>query len=161
MMAIDLIYRMHRSQPYAVDEDGFFFADSPAQVLRASSIMYRDRGTVGALKLAAKVLLKRCVYFGLAENGKPQSAGLVTLGYCRFYPVPSNAGVIGEIVTQPASRSHGYATRAVMLAINAMIRGGCTVFYIDTQRQNIPMIRSIQKLGFGQPIGGDAAGTSQ
>jgi len=161
IMPIDLIYRMHRSQPYVVDGSAFFFVDSPPAVLRTLSIMSRDRGTFGTLKLVTKVLLRRCVYFGLAENGKPQSTGLIALGYCRFYLVPSNAAVIGEIVTEPASRGQGHATRAIMLAINGMIRAGYTVFYIDTQRQNVPMIRSIEKLGFGQPIGGDAAGTSQ
>jgi RimJ/RimL family protein N-acetyltransferase len=86
------------------------------------------------------------------------SSGVLALGHCRFYAVGREAIVIGEIATAAASQGKGYATRTVMLAINNMIRAGSTVFYIDTQRRNTPMIRSIEKLGFGPPVGGDAAG---
>jgi len=38
------------------------------------------------------------------------------------------------------------------MAMNAMMETGHTVFYIDTERGNIAMQRSIDRLGFGQPI---------
>lgn len=156
-MAVDLIYNMHRTKGYESDTSGFFFVDSARSAFSQLPIMWRDRGILGGAKLAAKIILRRCCYFGVKHERQPLSTGVLALGYCRFYPVPADAIVIGEIETAPASRGRGYATRAIMLAIGTMVKKGSTNFYIDTQRQNAPMIKSISKLGFGRPIGGDAA----
>lgn len=159
-MSVDLIYRMQRSVPYTADREGFFFADSLLSAVAALPLMFRERrGLIGAVKLFVKIAIRRCIYFGLAAHGRPLSSGLLILGYCRFYPVPPDAIVIGEILTSPDHRGRGYATRGIMLAMNELIRRGVTLFYIDTQRPNLPMIRSIQKLGFGAPVGGTAAET--
>ena len=159
-MSVDLIYRMQRSVPYDADGEGFFFSDSLFSAIAALPLMYRERrGLIGTAKLCMKIAIRRCIYFGLARDGRPFSTGLLILGYCRFYPVPGDAIVIGEILTDPGSRGRGYATRAIMLAMNELIRKGPTTFYIDTQTRNEPMIRSIRKLGFGAPVGGTAAGS--
>ena len=157
-MAVDLIYNMQRTQRYQLEDRSFFFVDSLSSALGVLPVMLRDRGMLGGAKLLTKVILHRCVYFGLALKHEPLTTGVLALGYCRFYSVPPDAVVIGEIETAPTSRGKGFATRAIMLAVSSMIRKGSTNFYIDTQRQNIPMIKSIEKLGFGRPIGGDAAG---
>lgn len=157
-MSVDLVYRMNRSQTYDVDDNGFFLVDSLCSAIHRLPTMWRGRGAIGTAKLVAKVVLGRCWYFGLMQDGELRSSGVLALGHCRFYPVTPDAIVIGEVATPPASRGKGFATRTVMVAVNWMIGRGSTVFYIDTQRQNTPMIRSIEKLGFGPPIGGDAAG---
>ena len=156
-MAVDLFYRMQRSEPYHVTSDGFLFVDNIAAAIRALPVLLRDRGWVAGSKVVAKVLLGRCVYFGLTSESRPQSTGTLALGYCRYYPVESDAVVIGEIVTVPQSRRRGLATLSIMLAINSAVRRGVHTFYIDTQRRNFAMQRAIAKLGFGPPIGGDAA----
>lgn len=154
-MAVDLIYSMRREHPYDVADSGdFFFARSLPTALRVVPVMLRDRGALGAAKLLAKIALGRCHYFGLARQGRPLSTGVAALGYCRFYRVPSDAIVLGEIITDKNSRGRGHATHAIMLLINAVIRRGSMVFYIDTQTGNLPMIRAIEKLGFGPAIGG-------
>lgn len=159
-MSVDLIYRMQRSAPYAVDRDGFFFADSVISAIGALPFMFRERrGVTGAAKLFVKIAIRRCIYFGVARDGKPLSTGLLILGFCRYYAVPGDAIVIGEILTNPDCRGRGHATRAIMLAMNELMRRGPTTFYVDTQSPNLPMIRSIQKLGFGAPVGGTAAGS--
>jgi GNAT superfamily N-acetyltransferase len=141
---------MTRTHRYEVPADAcFFFVSSTLSGIHRLPLMRRDRGPPGAIKLCAKIALKRCIYFGLAQDGQPLSTGIASLGYCRFYHVPRNAVVFGEIVTREESRGRGFATRAIMLAINRMIGNGSTLFYIDTQLKNAPMIRSIEKLGFG------------
>ena len=157
-MAVDLIYRMDRTQKYDVPDAGFVLVDSLSRAIPRLPAMWRERGIFGTAKLLVKVVLRRCLYFGLAPEGKVLSSGVMTFGRCRFYPVAADAIVIGEIATDAANRGHGYATRAIMLAINSMIHNGPRAFYIDTQRENVSMIRSIEKLGFGRAIGGDAAG---
>lgn len=157
-MAIDLIYKMTRTQSYDVDDTDFFFVDSLHSAVVRLPLLWRDRGWFGTAKVVVKVVLGRCCYFGLAQGDRLLTSGVLALGYCRFYPVEPDAVVIGEMVTAPASRGRGHGTRAIMLAINAMLTKGATTFYIDTQRGNIAMIRSIAKLGFGDPIGGEAAG---
>jgi RimJ/RimL family protein N-acetyltransferase len=156
-VAVDLLYRMRRSGPYPVNSDKFFFVDNLVTTIQALPVLVRDRGWVGCGKVVAKIVLGRCIYFGLASESRPQSTGTLALGYSRFYPVESDAIVIGEIVTVPESRGQGLATLSVMLAINAVVRRGARTFYIDTQRMNVAMQRAITKLGFGPPIGGDAA----
>lgn len=158
-MSVDLIYRMQRTVPYTVDREGFFFADSTVSAIRTLPFMMRERrGVLGTAKLFLKIVVGRCMYFGVARDGKPLSTGLLILGFCRYYAVPRDAIVIGEILTDPDSRGRGHATRAIMLAMNALMLRGRTTFYVDTQTPNLPMIRSIQKLGFGAPVGGTAAG---
>lgn len=159
-MSVDLIYMMRRQTSYAVDSAGFFLVTSLADVLREFPLLIRDRGAFQACKLAVKVALRRCCYFGIASNRRPVTTGVLALGYCKFYPVPVDSIVIGEIVTDEGHRGKGHATRAIMLAINAMLRTGADTFYIDTQLHNGPMIRSIHKLGFGPAVSGNASGSS-
>lgn len=156
-MAVDLIFMMRREHPYDVIDDGtFFLASSLATAARLIPVMLRDRGPLGAARLLAKVALGRCYYFGLTQHGRPLSTGIAARGYCRFYPVPPDAVVLGEIVTAIDSRGRGHATRAIMLLINKLMPRGSSVFFIDTQIDNLPMRRSIQNLGFGSPLGGGA-----
>jgi len=157
-VAVDLLYKISRGEPYAVSDENFFFADSLFGSMRVLPVLIRDRGLSGAAKVVVKIALGRCVYFGLRQGAVPQSTGTLALGYCRFYPVEADAIVIGEIVTLPEQRGRGLATLSIMLAVNGAIRRGTKTFYIDTQRSNHAMQRSIAKLGFGAPIGGDAAG---
>jgi ribosomal protein S18 acetylase RimI-like enzyme len=159
-MSPDLIYRMDRREPYPVDRTGFFFVSTSASFIRILPVLWRDRGPIGAFKVLGKVLLRRCVYFGLADRGRPLSTGTLALGYCRVYAVQPSDVVIGEIVTDRRSRGEGHATRAVMLVINEMMQRGKTSFWIDTQLTNLPMIRSIEKLGFGPAVAGSATGKS-
>jgi GNAT superfamily N-acetyltransferase len=156
-VSVDLLYKISRAEPYGAADPNFFFADSITGAMRALPVLMRDRGLVGAAKVVAKIALGRCVYFGLRAGSMPQSTGTLALGYCRFYPVEKEAIVIGEIVTVPERRGRGLATLSIMLAVNSAIRRGTTTFYIDTQRNNHAMQRSIAKLGFGAPIDGDAA----
>ena len=157
-MAVDLLYKISRAEPYAVSDENFFFADNLLGSMRVLPVLIRDRGLTGAAKVVAKIALGRCTYFGLRQGSMPQSTGTLALGHCRFYPVEGDAIVIGEIVTVPDRRGRGLATLSIMLAVNGAIRRGTKTFYIDTQRNNHAMQRSIAKLGFGAPIGGDAAG---
>ncbi len=160
-VSVDLIYTMRRRSNYEVDAAGFFLVASLADALREFPLLVRDRGVLQACKLALKVALRRCCYFGIASDQQPVTTGVLALGYCKFYPVPADSIVIGEIETKEAHRGKGHATRAIMLAINAMVRTGAETFYIDTQSHNGPMIRSIQKLGFGPAISGSASGSGK
>src|SRR5665213_1108805 len=140
-MAVELIFMMHRERPYDVDNDGdFLFAESLIAALRIMPVILRDRGPLTTAKVIAKIMLRRCYYFGLTRVGRPISTGIAARGYCRFYPVRSDAIVLADIVTHEGNRGQGHATRAIMLAINEMIRRGSTIFYIDTQHANRPCL---------------------
>ncbi|MFC6518651.1 GNAT family N-acetyltransferase [Undibacterium arcticum] len=106
-------------------------------------------------KLALKIAAGRSVFFGIRSGGSLVSTGVLALGYCRTYKVEPEAVVIGTIGTDPRRRGEGLATRAIKAAMNAMINRGHTLFYIDTLRGNVAMLRSIEKLGFGQPVSND------
>ncbi|HEX4049405.1 MAG TPA: GNAT family N-acetyltransferase [Steroidobacteraceae bacterium] len=153
-MGIDLIYSLRGLAPYDVNHDNsFFLVTSLSDALRYLRILINDRGLIGAAKLVAKITLGRCHYFGLADGNSPISTGIAALGYCSFYEVPTDAVVIGEIVTNEQCRGRGFATKAIMLLINAQMNRGRALFFIDTQGGNAPMIRAIQKLGFHPQYG--------
>jgi GNAT superfamily N-acetyltransferase len=151
-MSTDLIYRMQRTLPYATTRSGFGSAETAGAGLKVFPAILHERGMVGTAKLVIKLGLRRCLYFFLTDNGRIVSTGVLTYGRYGLHEVSREAIVIGEIATRPDARGKGFATQAIMLAINLMVRRGACDFYIDTQPENGPMLRSIEKLGFGAPI---------
>ena len=103
-------------------------------------------------KLALSIAGGWNVFFGIYSSGNLVSAGVLALGHCSFYRVEPEAVVISAVSTAPNRRGEGLATRSIMVAMNAMIERGYTLFYIDTKRDNVAMQHAIEKLGFGQPI---------
>jgi RimJ/RimL family protein N-acetyltransferase len=151
-MPAELIYRMERCDPYPTSSNDFLLVESMAQALPVLPHLIEERGFAGTARLLGKLILHRCSYILTREMGETVSTGVLSFGYCRHYVVSPGSVIIGEIATKASSRGRGLATRTIMLGINEMIRRGLYVFYIDTQKNNLPMIRSIEKLGFGVPL---------
>lgn len=155
MKKVDLLYRTHRTQPFEVE------AGEPVLVIEGPRALYRQRAALARwstpperIKLAVKIAVGRSVFFAIGQPGGLATTGVLALGYCSYYPVEPEAVVITSLETDPARRGEGLATRAIKGAMNAMIARGRTLFYIDTQKGNIAMQRSIEKLGFGPPLAG-------
>ncbi len=114
--------------------------------------MIRFQG-IGAINQFAKSFSRRRPCFILVRNGSVANFGTLSIGFCKDYAVENDAVVIGTIWTDEEMRGTGLATLAIRAAMNYMIDQGRHTFYIDTAVVNKPMLRSIEKLEFGEPSG--------
>jgi hypothetical protein len=154
-LRFQLVYRLERSEPYTASLDAehqfMFLSSAPAAVKRFSKIVGYC-GYPGAIKAIAKLISgKRSLYL-VSNSGKVVSAGWCSTGFCRFYRIEPEAVVIGPIWTRAETRGKGLASSALQLAINAQIQKGRRLFYIDTEKMNLPAQRVFAKSGFGPPV---------
>ena len=148
----DFVFRLIRSAPFeSAPPDQFFLVSGPVALLTHGQALVRHHGIDYARQLAKSFSSKRTFYI-VKQNNVVINFGTLTLGVCRYYPVEPTAVVIGSCWTADAHRGRGLATSAIRAAMNCMISKGSSLFYIDTQANNTAMLRSIEKLGFGNPI---------
>ena len=108
---------------------------------------------MGFARQLVKTLSKNRLFYFTLSDGAVVTIGTLAIGFCNFYTVEPDAVVIGSVWTGDAFRGKGLATRSIRAAVNGMIARNCSIFYIDTQASNTAMLRSIENLGFGAPIG--------
>ena len=151
---VNYIYRQTRSSAYGgVPMEGFVLIDDPWKLLMHYGKVLRSVGPRESAKLLAKSFTRNRQFFFIAVDGRIATHGSAAISFCNYYGVEANGVVIGAIWTDPAFRGRGYATRGIMNAMNRLMSRGHSVFYIDTQENNFPMQRSIEKLGFGDAVG--------
>jgi RimJ/RimL family protein N-acetyltransferase len=147
------IFLQERTAPFPIEQTApITLVDSFTSGIKAMSRLQRRFGWSTALRTLAKSAFPNRRFFFTPPDGAIASSGGIAIGFCNFYAVETDAVVIGTIETLPEHQGQGLATKIIKSAMNAMIAKGYTRFYIDTQEGNTPMLRSIQKLGFGPPI---------
>jgi len=154
-LRFQLVYRMERKSPYEVTLDPkwrFEFLNSPLQGLRSFGAIASYAGKAGAAKSLAKLATSRRKMYMICQGGRAVSVGWCMIGKCGYYKIESDAVVIGPIWTSDEIRGQGLAPKALELAINQLIRDGHSLFYIDTEKMNLPAQRVFAKCGFGTPI---------
>ena len=150
----ELYFRLARDQHYpAVDTTDFVLIDRPGKVILHAAELALYLGLPGLFKLLIKSLGSSRRFYAIIQNHAIVACGTLTIGFCRYYDVEPDAVVIGSVWTNEALRGQGLATRSLRAAMNSMLDAGRTLFYIDTQENNLPMLKAIEKLGFGEPIG--------
>ena len=149
----ELIFRQVRTERFAdAGIKDFVLVDGPGLALRHAPALTKHFGLGFARQLAKTLSKNRLFYFTLSD-GAVVTIGTLAIGFCNFYTVEPDAVVIGSVWTGDAFRGKGLATRSIRAAVNGMIARNCSIFYIDTQASNTAMLRSIENLGFGAPIG--------
>lgn len=153
-MEVDyLLFKTIRVEPFQLDSnDDVCVVAGFVGVIRHWPMLWHGSTILARTKLVLNIAVGRDVFFGIYSEGNPVSTGVLALGHCSDYKVEPEAVVIGMVNTDSKRRGEGLATRSIMVAMNVMIERGHTQFYIETRRDNIAMQRSIEKLGFGQPI---------
>ena len=154
-LRFQLVYRMERAIPYEVKLDPkwrFLFLNSPLQGFQSFGAIASYAGKAGAAKSLAKLATPRRKMYMICQGDKAVSIGWCMTGKCFYYKIESNAVVIGPIWTSDEVRGLGLASQALQLAINELIREGRSLFYIDTEKMNLPAQRVFAKCGFGTPI---------
>lgn len=149
------VYRMERRTPYEVSLDPswrFLFLGSVLQGLRSIGAITSYAGKIGAIKSLAKLGTGRRKLYMICHRERAISIGWCVVGMCKYYKIESDAVVIGPIWTSDEFRGQGLAPKALQLAINELIRERRTLFYIDTEKMNLPAQRTFAKCGFGNPV---------
>ena len=148
----DLIYRLDSAQPFSDNDPRFTWIDHPVRVLAHWRVLHRQFGWRGLARLAAVSATPSRAFFFIERDGMPVSHGRVRLGACDHYEIENDAAVLGEIWSDGAYRGQGLATRALQGAVNSLLERGCRTVYIDTQPQNLPMRRAIDRCGFREYV---------
>jgi len=151
-----LVYRIEKTAPYPVDEREdarFVFCGTWRDGVRHLGAFRGAFGMLGALKTVAKLATpSRMLYFFAGPGGAMLHYGWVRIGRCRQFWINPGEVFIGPIRTVPAGRGKGLATDGIKLGINALIARGFTVFYGNSQKDNLASQRVLEKCGFGLPV---------
>ena len=131
----------------------FVVVDTVLRALALARPLCEHFGVGGFLRIAAKSLVGNRALYIVMREGRIVSRGALSIGFCSHYNVSRGDVVIGSIWTDERCRGEGLATRGVRSAIQYMSKKGAHVFFIDTQEANAAMLKSISKLGFGEPVG--------
>ena len=154
----ELIFKLslsnERLQDYKCPEGSkdFTLIDSPGAFLLNFMALFRHFGLKESVKTFLKSFMGNRIFYYLSVEGSVAACGTLAIGFCRFYSVADRDVVIGSVWTEEKLRGRNLATRSIRHAIHAMYLKGYETFYIDTQVTNKPMLRAIEKLGFGEAI---------
>ena len=127
----------------------YFHALSVRQAIGLTRYLVSLIGVGGTLKTILKLVTRRRQFYGVIDAGRLVHTGWIALGFCRHYHVETTSAVMGPIWSDPGCRGKGYATGALIRAINQLIGSGIHRFYIDTSEDNVACRRVIEKAGFG------------
>jgi len=151
-----LVYRLETTTPFAVaprDDARFVFCGCLGDGMRCFTSLRNGFGTAGAIKTVAKLATPtRMLYLFVSPAGELLHYGWVRVGRCRQFWINPGEVFIGPIRTVPAGRGKGLATDGIKLGINALLARGFTVFYGNSQRDNLASQRVLEKSGFGLPV---------
>ncbi len=149
----EYVFKLEQKHAYPnVDISDFVMLDSFSKTIKHIAIVTAHLGITKTIVQLIKNLFPSRYFYFLTKDGVIITCGQLTTGFCRYYHVNSNDVVIGSIWTAPQYRGQGLASRGMQAAINFMIAAGWSSFYIDTQENNIGMIKAIEKNGFEQAI---------
>ncbi len=150
----EYIFRQVRTEAYEdVDSSDFVVIDTLPKVLNNGWVLLSYLGPVGYLKLLVKSLGSTRLFYFIQQQNRIVACGTMAIGFCNYYAVAYRDVVIGSVWTDERCRGQGLATRSIRGAVNYMIAHGASTFFIDTQETNLAMLRSIEKMEFGKPVG--------
>ncbi|MFT4925753.1 MAG: putative GNAT family N-acyltransferase [Phenylobacterium sp.] len=147
------VFKLTKESAYPdVDDSDFVMLDTLVKTLKHMPILAAYMGWGNIPRQLLRSLFPNRYFYFLKKDGKIITCGQLSTGFCNYYSVDTSDVVIGSIWTDPNFRKQGLASRSIQAAINYMVIEGWSVFYIDTQETNTGMLKSIAKIGFGQPV---------
>ena len=152
---VQFVYRMIRKQQFETEMPRgfkFFYLNSPSDALPHKSACIAAWGLPAYLKILAKLASKSRSLYIVLHDESLASFGWCNLGFCKHYRLEPDALMIGPIETFSQFQSRGLGSIAMMQAINLNLHKSISIFYIDTQRTNIPAQKAFLKCGFGEPF---------
>ena len=153
-LAFQLVFRQHRLNIFDVELPGqlkFSLVGNCWAALSGFSKLLNIFGPFGAIKALLKVMFGRKFYF-IHETGVVLHTGWMMSSWCRYYRVEPGDVVIGPIWSAVSARGQGIGALGTQMAINAMMRQGHSVFFIDTSNNNVACLKMISKCDWKLPI---------
>lgn len=154
-LAYQVVYRQERGDPFSVrerDNVSFSFVAGPSRLWPHRVALRKILGEMGFIKALVKLCTKRRLFYCVLHGQRVAATGWCTVSFCRHYKVEPGSVIIGPIWTAEHMRGKGIATHALKQALNALMKRGHLIFYIDTSGDNLPSQRVIAKCGFGPPV---------
>jgi predicted GNAT family N-acyltransferase len=149
----EYVFKLEQKHAYPnIDISEFVMIDSFSKTFQHIAIMTAHLGVIKTLAQLIKSLFPSRNFYFLKQDGVIINCGQLTTGFCRYYDVKSTDVVIGSLWTDPKCRGQGLAARGMQAAINCMIANGCSNFFINTQENNLGMLKAIEKIGFQRLI---------
>jgi len=150
----ELVFRRALERPFDLRPvDGeFVLLAGPADAWRHRRALARRFGARALPKVFAKLATRSRLLYAVIRDGAFVHDGWLSVSRCDAYPVADGEVVIGPIATTSEMRSQGLASFGLKHAMNAMLRRGHHVFYINAATTNLASQRVIAKCGFGEPI---------
>jgi ribosomal protein S18 acetylase RimI-like enzyme len=152
---LQLVYRQNLSSRIDVHlgaDDVFLALSRPVQAASCQRALRGRFGTIGVLKLMAKLVSHARQFYLIIRQNEVVHYGWISLGQCRWYSIPANAAVIGPIWTAESVRGQGLATEGLKQCMNSLLEQGIQHVYIDTAETNTAAQRVFAKCGFGNPV---------
>ena len=87
------------------------------------------------------------VFYGIKQAGQ-----LIAVAGTHVVSGHGHIAALGNVMTQPDQRSHGYATIATSAVCAALIDRGITTIGLSVARDNLSAIRVYEKLGFKKHV---------
>ena len=125
---------------------------SPVEAIRLWRQLAGCFGLVGFVKAALKLTSRNRRLYCIIAEGAVAHYGWVSFSFCRYYTVQAGDVVVGPIWTSGRFRGRGYASLALMKAVNELVLAGHHVFWIDTSADNMACQKVIEKCGFGKQV---------
>ena len=83
------------------------------------------------------------VFYGVEQDGR-----LISVAGTHLVSDAYSVGAVGNVMTHPDHRGHGYATLATRAVCAELIRRGIKTIVLNVRQDNAPAIRMYEKLGF-------------
>ncbi len=154
-MQVQYVYKLPIKSTIPVVERadcGFYFLRTLEGGGKSFGLLVNAFGLVGGIKAVVKLGMGRRFLYIVESGGRAVNTGWVSVGFCKFYEIESEAVVIGPVYTPEECRGHGYATFGLSQAVAALLREKIPEIYIDTATDNFGMQKVIERCGFGAPV---------
>ena len=148
-----LIYRLDLSQPPDIKPlpkaSRFHIVADTRGIFVHFLTWVRNWGWGPAIKAAFKIWSRRRIlFYTIVPGGAIAQSGWANLGFCHYYPIESDAVVLGTLFTLPSFRRQGFSTGAKSRVMAYLYARGYRRFYSDTTPANVASQRTSEKLGF-------------
>jgi GNAT superfamily N-acetyltransferase len=149
------VYRQERRVPFVAGEKPaaeFYPVNNPMKIFGRIKEIERAFGLFDLMKMFLSVATPSREFYCLVMDGKIVNCVWIMFSRCRRYHVERGDAVLNRVWTDPGYRGKGLSKLGLKSTMNAMIKRGRFVFYIDTAEDNIAMQEVIAECDFGPPV---------
>lgn len=131
----------------------FIYCRKPGDALSILPAILEHYGLAGTLKLLLMLGSPTREFSAVRVGQRLVARAWVQLGSCKAYPVETSSAVLESVWTDPSHQRMGLAEALLGRDLNHLVERRIQITYIDTDQNNLPMLKVIDRLGYGEPMG--------